>query len=96
MVRDIDAGEIANTATVTADDPNDDPTTATDTETTPIVQTPGVQLVKTTAGQLDAVGQVLDYTFEVTNTGNVTLTALSIDDPLIDVECRRVGRRPSG
>lgn len=102
---DIDAGGLANTATVTGTPPvgapvddvsddgmpgngNNNPTRLT------IDATPGLDVVKSlvavvkadnsTAASFDTVGDRLDYSFEVTNTGNVTITdAISIADPLI-------------
>ncbi|WP_273213982.1 beta strand repeat-containing protein [Runella zeae] len=56
-------------------DPTNDPTVLL------ITPTPQVRLVKIAAlGGTGAVGDVITYTFTVTNTGNVTLTNLSIDD----------------
>ncbi|MFN3851964.1 MAG: beta strand repeat-containing protein, partial [Spirosomataceae bacterium] len=98
---DINAGEVKNTATVTATpptgpnvtdvsdsgnelvdtpaDPDTDPTN--DPTVTPLTQTPKVQLVKTAAlAGTGAVGDVITYTFTVTNTGNVTLSNPTIAD----------------
>src|SRR4029077_10741603 len=54
------------------------------------VTTPGLSIDKTFVnvtggnnnGQADAVGDVLHYTVRVTNTGNVTLTGVTVTDPL--------------
>ncbi len=81
---DIDAGQVDNTATVTGDPPTGGPVTDTDTVTTPVAQTPAIELVKRadTRGPVK-VGDVIVYTFTVTNTGNVTLTDLVVDDPML-------------
>jgi len=84
---DIDAGSIVNEATGTADSPAG-PITDSDIETTDMPQDPQLSLLKRATETLEAVDQVLNYTFDVTNTGNLTLTGLSISDPLIaSVSC---------
>ena len=107
---DIDAGGIANTATVagtpplgapvtdvTDDGDDTDGNTINDVTVLPITATPSIALVKRLAPgsgpSFNAVGQVLNFEFGVTNTGNVTITApVTISDPLITsaggaVEC---------
>lgn len=62
-------------------DPTDDPTVQ------PLTQTPSIQLYKTIASVSGAsgLGDVITYSFEVINTGNVTLNNISISDPLVSV-----------
>jgi len=92
---DVDAGEIINTATVTGDAPGET-VSADDTQITALVQTPLIDLVKDTTATLDSVGQVIPYTFEITNTGNVTLTNLNLSDPLIAaLNCADVSLAPA-
>ncbi len=70
-----DATESPKLNGTTDADPTNDPTVLL------IAPAPQVRLVKIAAlGGTGAVGDVITYTFTVTNTGNVTLTNLSIDD----------------
>ncbi len=81
---DVDAGVVNNSATAGGTPPVGAPVTSPpSTTSTPITQSPAISLVKTAnVGSLPAVGQLVGYTFTATNTGNVTLTAVSISDPL--------------
>ncbi len=82
---DVNAGEVANTVTATGTPPTGEPVENEDTEDVPLPQRAVIDLVKTGAlapGATGAVGSEIDYTFTVTNTGNVTLTDVEIDDPM--------------
>ena len=84
---DIDRGFIDNTATVTGEDVLDaSPVTNTDSAQALLAQTPFVALVKTadTSAFSSPVqsGDVISYSFEITNTGNVTLENVTLTDPL--------------
>lgn len=87
---EIDAGQIVNTATVTAEGIGDDPVVADDTVITPIAAQPAVTLTKTGGEHVDAngdgrisAGDTIAFRFSVVNTGAVTLTDLRIDDPML-------------
>ncbi|WP_124057900.1 DUF7507 domain-containing protein [Vaginisenegalia massiliensis] len=91
---DVEAGKIYNKATATGTpphDPNDpnkplDPPTDEDEHTVPGGDLkPGIKLVKDAKqGNFTKVGEVIDFTFTVTNTGNTTLTDVKVSDPMID------------
>ncbi len=86
---DIDAGQVVNTATATADDPTGTTTTVPSNEVVvPAVQAPALLTGKVlAAGSLSSVsqvGDVISYVISLRNTGNVTLTAASAADPNAD------------
>lgn len=81
----VDTATLANTAQVSAPDPVDPAVTltgsATDVDT--VTTHPAIALVKTsTEATFGAVGDTVHYTFEATNTGDVTLTGVTLSDPL--------------
>ncbi len=92
---DVNAGVVDNTATAFGNPPGGDPAStiddasATDSTTTPITQTPSIALDKTAGTPSgNIVGSTIDYTFLVTNTGNVTLDTVTVDDPKVGaVDC---------
>ena len=78
---DVDAGQITNLAKVTGDTPNGDTPGDDDTVTITGDGVPSVHLVKTAnVGAVAKAGDTATYTFDVTNTGNVTLSDISVVD----------------
>ena len=81
---DLDAGSVVNVATGDSDQTPE----VTDTVSVPGAQTPGL-LVEKSAGEpsFAAVGEVIHYSYVVTNTGNVTLTGVTLVDDQEPVTC---------
>ncbi|WP_245617718.1 DUF11 domain-containing protein, partial [Nitriliruptor alkaliphilus] len=86
---DVDAGQVHNQASVSGVDPDGETVTDTDTADVPAVQVPAASLVKSAevvdvnGNALTDAGDEIWYSFTVTNDGNVTLTEVSVDDPLL-------------
>ena len=80
---DIDAGSVANTATATGTPPAGvtPPVSPPSSVTVPVTQTAALTLSKSaTPTTVTAAGEVVTYTFHVTNTGNVTVTGIAITE----------------
>ena len=79
----IDAGSVENSVTVSGTPPTGDAVTGTDTNNVSLQPAPSLALVKTGAlapGDTGFAGDEIQYTFEITNDGNVTLTGVTISD----------------
>ena len=93
---DVDGGTVDNTATATATGPDGTPVQpATDTTSTPMSGVAALTLDKQAAdptdvdsnGRVDA-GDTVAYTLVLTNTGTVTLTDVTVDDPKVGaIDC---------
>lgn len=95
---DRESGTVANTATVTGLSPQGGDVTGTDTDETVPPVNPGITLVKT--GELDTAepvhaGAGVLYTFEVENTGDITLSGVTIGDQLAGLSAIDYGAWPA-
>ncbi|MBD8728975.1 DUF11 domain-containing protein [Frigoribacterium sp. CFBP 13707] len=81
---DVDSGALTNTATATGTTPGGDPFPPAPPSTvdTPTNATPGISVVKSADITQDefAAGTEVTYSFVAQNTGNVTLTDVTIDE----------------
>jgi uncharacterized repeat protein (TIGR01451 family) len=93
---DIDAGEVVNTADVDGTGPQGQAANDDDQETVTIPQFASLDLEKSaTPATYNAVGQIIIYSFDVENTGNVTLTDLAINDSRVTVTCSMTTLAPA-
>lgn len=80
---DVDAGEIVNSAVARGTGPEgvEPPTSPISTVTLPAPADPALGLVKSTeATEVSAAGQVITYTFAITNTGNTTAHDVAVSE----------------
>ncbi|MFD2037349.1 hypothetical protein ACFSKL_21305, partial [Belliella marina] len=105
---DLDNGSVLNVATANGEDPNGNPVDPEDPtegeEETPATQEPSFTIAKSLtsvngdAGLIsyNAVGDVLEYTITITNTGNVTLENIDVEDALTGLSETIATLAPSG
>ncbi|HQZ12725.1 MAG TPA: SdrD B-like domain-containing protein [Devosia sp.] len=82
---DIEAGEVENQANATYSTPTTPGGTDSNIVIVELDQAPSIAIVKTASSALSdpaTIGELITYSFTVTNTGNVELTDVEIDDPL--------------
>ncbi len=88
---DVTAGKVENTARATGTSPRGDKVTADDSTLTGIASRPALELKKTAGSVIDSngngpdAGDTITFSFKVTNTGNVPLSVLTINDPLVGI-----------
>jgi uncharacterized repeat protein (TIGR01451 family) len=84
---DVDAGKVDNLADACGDSPANVEVCDPDDTSTPLPADPKIDLEKTgvlvAAGAAPVAGDKITYTFEITNTGNVTLSGVDLDDALV-------------
>lgn len=87
---DINADQVTNTAVATGTPPEGDPVTATDDAIISGSPAPQLSMVKAAdaAGVQSptVVGDPIDYTITVSNTGNVTLSQVAVTDSLLGAD----------
>ena len=90
---DLDAGKVVNHATASGLDTSNAPVASnTDSKTARATQTPSVRIVKSSNGTAATkVGDVVTFSFVVTNTGNVTITSFVVTDPLPGISAVNCG-----
>ncbi|MCB0178594.1 MAG: DUF11 domain-containing protein, partial [Anaerolineae bacterium] len=74
-------GTITNSVVITTSTPDSDPSNNDDDEPT-TVESPGITISKTPDLQTIETGQPVTFTISVTNTGNVTLSPVTVTDVL--------------
>lgn len=76
-------GPLVNTATVTGTDIAGQRAVATDTASVPLTYTLGITINKTASQSLAAPGDRITYTYRITNTGELTLTSVTLSDDMV-------------
>ncbi len=79
---DLDAGSVTNHATAHGDPPTGPPVISPPSSATiTAIQTPAITVVKSASPRTFAVaGEIIHYRFDVTNSGNVTLSHVKVHD----------------
>ena len=94
---DLDAGSVTNNASVDGTPAGGTLTPETDSETVTADQMPSLSFDKRAIDTtFVTAGDVLDYEYDVTNTGNVTITGVSVSDDLIaTINCPKTTLDPT-
>ena len=87
---DVDTGKVLNVATATGTDPDNESTTSNEDSTTTDIARAGSLKIEKSAHLWDAndnkladANETIKYVFTVTNTGNVTISGVKVNDPKI-------------
>ena len=80
---DLDAGKLSNTATILGTDPTGAAVSSPATATMTAVKVSDMGFSKTSSPTLvKTVGEMIKYSFAVSNTGNVTMASIKVTDPM--------------
>ena len=80
---DVDRGSVTNTGTVTAQGPLGQTVVEQASATVPALQTPAIAVSKSSSpSTFSAAGTTITYSYQVTNSGNVTLDPVVVSDPM--------------
>jgi hypothetical protein len=83
---DLNTGSVYNKVTATGKTPTGGDVSASDDETVTAVQNAKIELTKKASPETyTAAGQIINYSFTVKNTGNVTLTNIMVTDDKVTV-----------
>lgn len=86
LQEDLDRGSLFNSADVFAFDPNGNIVTASGEVTLTALQLPAITLKKSAnPNSFSNSGEIISYSFTITNTGNVTLTDIRLTDSLTGI-----------
>ncbi len=90
---DVDAGRVDNTATADSDETGP----VSDSVTVEGIKNPELSINKSTTSEgFDEAGDIINYTITVQNTGNITLTGVTVNDPLLGTLTQTVGDDDDG
>jgi uncharacterized repeat protein (TIGR01451 family) len=78
-------GPLVNIAEVSGTDPNGNEVTATDTATVELTGTASLQVTKSADSTTAAPHQTINYSYTITNNGNVTINDLSLKDDKLGI-----------
>ncbi len=84
---DLNNGTLSNTASVTGNDPDGNPLNDSVEETINATQSAGISITKSASPlTFSSVGNTINYTLLVQNTGNVNLTNVVVTDQMLNIE----------
>jgi uncharacterized repeat protein (TIGR01451 family) len=93
----LNSGSVTNTATVTGKDPDNVTVSDSDSETVTANKQPGLTVNKSaTPSTYTLAGEVITFTIDVENTGNVTITGITVTDPLTGLNSAIASLTPGG
>lgn len=87
---DVETGQVINQANASATAVRGGDVAGTAEVTVPVIGSPALELRKTHDGDVDAAGDEVGYLFEIENTGNLTLTGVSLSEELAGVSVPEV------